>query len=94
MAVDMKILKKGDEVLNVWSNGANICVAIKQKNGEVRIYSIAPDENGIMRINKDDSLTITFGDGQIQSSISVTAHEGDKETERQTNNNTVEVIAF
>ncbi|MEP1079260.1 hypothetical protein NDI52_28015 [Leptolyngbya sp. PL-A3] len=94
MAVKAGILKKGDDVINVWSQGEGISVAVKQKNGEVCIHSISPDENGNMRVDKDASLLITFGNGEVQTSTSVTPNKEDVDTQQASETNTVEVVTF
>lgn len=94
MAVKVGILKKGDEVISVWSEGRDISFAVKQKNGEVCVHRISPDENGNMRLNKDDSLLITFGNGETQTSTSITANKEDADVQQASEANTVEVVTF
>jgi len=88
------ILKKGDEVLNVWSTNLTKYVAVKQKTGEVWIYSISNDELGIARLDKDDSLIITFGSGEITTEIPVTSHELSDDDQKTGVNRTVQITSF
>ena len=62
MQIKIEILKKGDEILNVWDNN----IAVKKKNGDVEIFRLEFDEMGLPRIS-DDSFLITQGDGVIST---------------------------
>jgi len=62
---NIKILRRGDQVINVWGDGAAIRVAVRHKNGEVDLYLLTPDEQGLPRISSD-RCRITFGDNEVE----------------------------
>ena len=69
----VKILKKGDKVLNVWPSDDNgLCIAVLQKNDEVYICSIVQDEKGLPRLEQSPAIKITYGDFEIESKMEVT----------------------
>jgi hypothetical protein len=59
MQIQLKILGKGDDVLNTWDNK----ISIKRKSGEVEIFTMILDE-GLPRLEKD-SVLITFGKKEV-----------------------------
>ena len=81
MAISIKILKKGDQVLNVWSDETGKYVAVKRETGEVYVYSVTLDENHAPRINQSSSFIITFGDGEIEATIPVSVENIDEESQ-------------
>ncbi len=81
MAISIKILREGDQVLNVWSNETGNYVAVKRENGEVYVYSVTLDENQVPRINPSSSFIITFGDGEIEATIPVSVEKIDDESQ-------------
>lgn len=62
--VKIEILKKGDTVLNVWENH----IAILKKSGEVEIFTVEIDDDGLPRIAKPSYL-VTYGKGSISATI-------------------------
>lgn len=62
MQVRFEILKKGDEVLNVWENN----IAVKSKNGDVVIFHYDLGDDGLPRIS-NNSILITQGDGIVRA---------------------------
>lgn len=62
MQVRFEILKKGDNVLNVWDNN----IAIKRKNGDVEILHYDLNDDGLPRIS-NNSILITQGDGIVKA---------------------------
>ena len=62
MQVKFEILKKGDDVLNVWDN----YIAVKKKNGDVEIFHYDLEEDGMPRI-ANNSILITQGDGIVRT---------------------------
>lgn len=60
MQIQLKILNSGDEVLNTWDNK----ISIKRQNGEVEIYSLNLDDDGLPRLEQD-TILITFGNGEV-----------------------------
>lgn len=62
--IKIGILKKGDTVLNVWENH----VAVQKKSGEVEVFVIEFDENGLPRVAPKTFL-ITYGKGSISTKI-------------------------
>lgn len=91
MSIRIGILKKEDEVLNVWESNNLIQVAVKNKKGEVYIHSISPDENGIPRVDKNRLLIITVGNGEVTTPV--TSDESNDERNSAVHS-TVEVITF
>ncbi|BAB73408.1 hypothetical protein H6G10_06865 [Anabaena cylindrica FACHB-170] len=71
----VKILKDGDQVLNVWYCNSSYFVAIRQNNGEVCVYSVTLDEEKIPRLSKTPPLKVTFGEGEVEAIIS--SEDGD-----------------
>lgn len=72
MQIKFEILKKGDEVLNVWEGH----IAVKRKNGDVEILKYYVDNDGLPRL-EDNSVLITYGKGSItaksdNSSVEIT----------------------
>jgi hypothetical protein len=94
MVMRIKILKPGDEVLNVWSNNLTKYVAVKHKNGDVSIYSISDDERGIARVYKNDTLIITKGNGEVTTEIPVISHELSDDDQKNGVNSTVQITSF
>lgn len=64
----VRILSKEDEVINVWSENNQVSIAVKHKNGEVEIFRLEPDENGLPRVNMQNSWSISFGKGEVDIS--------------------------
>ena len=62
MQIKFEILKKGDEVLNVWDNN----IAIKRKSGDVEILHYEISERGLPKIS-NNSILITQGDGIVRA---------------------------
>jgi hypothetical protein len=63
----IKILKQGDQVLNVSYIGDKIHIAVRQKNEEVLSYVASYDESGQPRLSKNPAITITYGDGEVEA---------------------------
>lgn len=61
MLYSIKILKKGDKVLNVWNDK----VAILRSSGEVDIYSLIFEKGHFPRLS-EDILKITYGNETIE----------------------------
>ncbi len=59
---EIKILKEGEEVLNLWTTDSGYHVVIKNQKGEVSVISISLDENKMLRINQTPNLIITHMD--------------------------------
>ena len=62
--VRLNILKKGDRVLFV--NGEH--VAVERVNGEVDVLHIYLDEDGLIRLDSNNTLTIGYGNGSVEIS--------------------------
>lgn len=60
--VRLNILKKGDRVFAV--NGEQIVV--ERANGEVDVLRVYLDENGFIRIDDENTLTIGYGNGSVE----------------------------
>ncbi len=63
----IKILKKGDKVLNVWHSDKKIYIVIKKTKGEVFVHCVEPDENGQPRVSTAPKITITYGNGEVEA---------------------------
>lgn len=61
MLYSIKILKKGDKVLNVWDDK----IAILRSTGEVYIYSLIFEKGHLPRLS-EDILKITYGNETIE----------------------------
>lgn len=72
MQVKFEIMKKGDEVLNVWEGH----IAIKKKSGDVEIFQYYLDKDGLPRLSSD-TIVVTQGNGSVtaksdSSSVEIT----------------------
>ncbi len=65
----IKILKKGDQVLNVSHMGAEIHIVVRKPNEEVFVYSVFRDENGQPKLSKAPEISITYGDGEVEALV-------------------------
>ena len=65
MQTNIKILRRGDQVINVWADDATIRVAVRRKNGEVDLYLLTLDEKGLLRISPQ-RCRITFGQDEVE----------------------------
>ncbi|MCC3532579.1 MAG: hypothetical protein JGK40_32135 [Microcoleus sp. PH2017_21_RUC_O_A] len=63
----VKILKEGDQVINVWQIDSSYFIAVKQQSGEVCVYCVTLDEEKKPRLSRNSPLTIAFGEGEIES---------------------------
>ena len=63
--MSFEVMKKGEEVLFINDR----FVAIKQKNNDVRLLPLFFDENGLPRIDKENEVIITYGNGEVKSSV-------------------------
>ena len=61
MEIKIKVLKKGDSVINVWEGH----IAIQRKNGDVEIIQYYLDESGLPRIDSN-VMVITQGDNEVE----------------------------
>ncbi|WP_353500052.1 hypothetical protein [Vibrio sp. CB1-14] len=68
MNLDIKILSKGDSVMNVMPFGASIAIAVKKKNGKVEIVLLDRNDENIPEITA--TWTISEGEGEIGVSSS------------------------
>jgi hypothetical protein len=66
MNINIKILKKGDSVLNVFNYGDSVGVSVKRKNGYVDVILLNKNNEGIPEITS--IWTISEGDNEIQIS--------------------------
>jgi hypothetical protein len=82
---EIKILKEGEEVLNLWPTESGYHVVIKNRKGEVSVISISLDENKMPRINQTPNLMITHMD---ETGISEVV------TKKETPNGTVKISNF
>ena len=61
----IEILKKGDNVLDIWYGDNKIYVAVKSKNEEVLVHCVEQDKNGQPRLSIAPKTTITYGDSNV-----------------------------
>jgi hypothetical protein len=98
VAISIKILRQGDQVLNVWSNETGTYVAVKRENGEVYVYCVTLDDNQAPRIDQSSSFIITFGDGEIEATIPVSVENVDDKIRANqrlsTNDESIKVTTF
>jgi hypothetical protein len=65
MELKLKILKKGDQVLNVFNYDGRIAVAVNRKGGDVSIVLVKMNASGVPEL--DETLTICQGDNVVES---------------------------
>ena len=58
----IKILRNGDRVMSFTPEQ----IIVRRANGEVDIFRLFMDEAGVPRIDQDNIMTITYGDGTIE----------------------------
>lgn len=63
MNINIKILKKGDEVLNTFNYGDSVAVSVKRKHGPVDIVLLDKNDEGIPQITS--TWTISEGENEI-----------------------------
>lgn len=63
--IKIKILKKGDTVLNVFPYDSSIAIAVKRNSGIVDIVLVGKNEEGIAEISS--KLEISEGDGSVEA---------------------------
>jgi hypothetical protein len=63
----VKILKEGDQVLNVSHIGNEIHIVVRKPSEEVFVYSVSRDQNGQPKLSKAPEITITHGDGEVEA---------------------------
>ncbi|GBR72884.1 hypothetical protein NO1_0341 [Candidatus Termititenax aidoneus] len=59
--ISLEILKKGDEVLNVYDDK----IVVKHSNGKVEIFKIIFEKDGMVSID-DTECIITYGDREVE----------------------------
>lgn len=96
MAMQIGILKKGDQVLNVWApSSSTMKIAVKSnKNDEVYIYSVTIDDQNLPRVDQKDTLIITHGNGEIKTEIPVQSKNGGENKAAGEGNSKVECQTF
>ncbi|OCR01170.1 hypothetical protein BCD67_17535 [Oscillatoriales cyanobacterium USR001] len=63
----VKILQKGEQVLNVSYIGEEIHIVVRKLNEEVCVYSVSRDQKGQPKLSKTPAITITHGDGEVEA---------------------------
>lgn len=63
--VKIKILKKGDAVINVFPYESSIAIAVKRKSGNVEVVLVGKNDEGIAEISS--KLEICEGDGSVEA---------------------------
>jgi hypothetical protein len=79
--IKVKILKPGDQVLNIWPDEGGIRIAVKNYKGEVMVYLISQDEQNLPRIDNKSSWLITFGEDEIEASLFSDNDSNDSQTD-------------
>lgn len=69
--VIVKILKKGDKVSSIYPIDNGFCITVLKDTGEAYIYSVVRDEKGILRLDKNLSIKVTFGDCEVESKVRI-----------------------
>lgn len=59
----INILRKGDSVLNVFTFDDKLAVSVKRKAGQVEVFLVSKDEQGLPRIT--NSIKIAEGNNTI-----------------------------
>ncbi|WP_218314440.1 hypothetical protein [Halomonas sp. 18071143] len=63
MNIEIKILKKGDEVLNVFNYLDSVAISVKRKKGHVDVVLLDKTEDGIPKIKS--IWTVSEGDNEV-----------------------------
>lgn len=63
----VKLLKEGDQVLNVSYIGDQIHIVVRKKDQQVFVYAVSRDENGQPKLSKSPEIIITHGDGEVEA---------------------------
>jgi hypothetical protein len=66
LAITLKLLRKGDQVVNVWERH----VAIRRTNGEVDVIALMEDDLGTVRVDPQRSYKIGYGEGTVETKVS------------------------
>ena len=66
MNINIKVLQKGDEVLNVFNYRDNVAISIKRKQGYVDVVLLDKNDEGIPEIMS----TWTIGEGENEVVVS------------------------
>ena len=66
----IKILKKGDTVLNVFPYESSIAITLKRKSGSVDVVLVGKNDEGIAEISS--KLEICEGDGSVEAQFGET----------------------
>ena len=66
MNINIKVLQKGDEVLNVFNYRDNVAISVKRKQGHVDVVLLDKNDEGIPEITS----TWTIGEGENEVVVS------------------------
>ena len=61
----VKILNDGDEVIGTEWRGDTLQITVRHENGDVEIFSLYEDEDGLPRLDNTSTL-ITEGEGEVE----------------------------
>lgn len=68
MKININVLKKGDEVLQVdWSSPEILRFAVRRKNGEVELFNVSLDVDGAPRLDSLHSVKIGYGEVEVET---------------------------
>lgn len=65
----IKILQKGDKVLNTWFNDDCLYISVLKKNEEVCIWTVVKDEKGMPRLQQSPVFKITHGNHVVETKV-------------------------
>jgi len=66
MNINIKVLQKGDEVLNVFNYRDNVAISVKRKQGYVDVVLLDKNDEGVPEITS----TWTIGEGENEVVVS------------------------
>lgn len=58
--ITVKILEKGDKVLNILPKDNGLCIVVQKQSGEAYLYSVELDKDGSPRLKPTPDIKITF----------------------------------
>ncbi len=64
MQLKIKVLKKGDSVINVFPYGSGFAVSVKRKGGGVDVILVDKNDEGIPEVVQ--MISICEGNGEVQ----------------------------
>jgi hypothetical protein len=88
--LQVSILKKGDRVINVWSDENGLRVAVERK-GDVHVLTVDQEPGGgFPKLNQSKTLVIGTGESTVSLSVPLNPSGG----KRRTKDDTITVTSF